>query len=288
MKTVPISKYPPADWPRSERLRKPYTFHPVRVVEGDTQTTPRDPNLSGRDYQLAVRHLKGPIHPHLLRLQPGSYPSIERFVEQLGFDELMLWGMGLDEDYLTKPWHQLGENLEHIEDGFSTIPKDHLERAWCWGSQQDAFEDEQGRLRQAFDIAQRSEHADEAIRTMREATGVWPKPDIRLILWPFSPDSDEEMATIVETPADIFARAWLELYDELQDNGIPSRCPTCGTPFIGRDGQVHCTRDCQLRDYGQRRRGNYRRGYERMYQRMRRGTITPDEFEAWKKRQGRK
>ena len=43
----------------------------------------------------------------------------------------------------------------------------------------------------------------------------------------------------------------------------------------------------QLRAHGLRRRTAYRREYERMYQRMRRGAITRDEFDDWKKRQGR-
>jgi hypothetical protein len=303
MKTIAASAYPPSDWPRSGRLRKPYTFHRVRIVEGDATTAAPGPELPERDWQLAVHHLKGPINPYLLRLEHGHYPSIVRFVEQLGLDELTLWGASPDDrdTYLTEPWERLLADIWHLTDGVAMIPADHLMDAWSVGSQADAFREEQTKLREAFAYAAQSEGADQTIRFLRDYRKIthrsvgleswsFPNPELYLTTWPVQPMDDEETLALVEAPAHIFARAWLELYDELQASGAPQICPRCNTPFIGsRRNQTYCTRDCQDRDYGQRRRrGEHRREYERMYQRKRRGTITSDEFETWKKRQGRK
>ena len=148
MNTTPAAQYPPGKWPRTGRLRKPYTFHPIRIVDGDTPTAIHNPDQSEPDWQLAVHHLKGPIHAHLLRLVPGSYDSIVGFAEKLGLDELILWGMSLGDDYLTAPWRQLAEDMSHLDDGVATIPAVHLLKAWGLGSQTEAFAEEQTRLQE--------------------------------------------------------------------------------------------------------------------------------------------
>jgi predicted nucleic acid-binding Zn ribbon protein len=299
--TTPASEYPPGKWPRTSRLWKPYTFHPIRVVEGDTPTAIPNPDQSERDRQLAVHHLKGPIHPHLLRLVPGSHDSIVDFAEKLGLDELILWGMSLGDDYLTAPWLQLRVDMRHLDDGVATIPAVHLLEAWGFGSQTEAFAKEQTRLHEAYQYAT-DYGADETVLFLRDYWRVthpeagleswsFPNPEMNLVTWPvepIDPMGDVESLALVEAPAHIFARAWLELYDSLQASGAPKICPRCGTPFLGvRKGQTYCSEECQETDYGRRRRSDYRREYERMYQRMRRGAITRDEFADWKKRQGK-
>jgi hypothetical protein len=60
-------------------------------------------------------------------------------------------------------------------------------------------------------------------------------------------------------------------------------------PFIGaRTSQLYCNEDCRI-EHGDRAysRDPYRRGYLKLKQRVRRGTMTPEELETWKRRQGR-
>jgi endogenous inhibitor of DNA gyrase (YacG/DUF329 family) len=279
----------------------PYTFHPVRVVDGDTPTATHSPELSVRGWQLAAHHLKGPIHAHLMKLVPGSYDSIVAFAEKLGLDELIAWGMTLDDDYLAEPWHQLYDDMGSLDDGIATIPAIHLLEAWGLGSQTEAFTQEQTRLREAYQHAA-DYGADETILFQRDYWRVaypeanlesssFPKPEITLVTWPVEPidpmDRGEPLA-LVERPAHIFARAWLELYDDLQERGAPQFCPRCKTPFISTvNSQRYCSRECQDRDYGRKRDTEYRRHYQRMYKRMQRGTLSQEEFTAWKQRQGR-
>ena len=181
----------------NERFRKPYTFHPIRIVDGDTPTAIRNPDRSGRDWQLAVHHLKGPIHAHLLRLVPGSHDSIVDFAEKLGLDELILWGMSLGDDYLTAPWRQLVEDMSPLDDGVATIPAIHLLEAWGFGSQTESFAEEQTRLREAFQYAA-DYGADQTILFLRDYWRVthpeaglkswsFPKPEMMLVTWPVEP-----------------------------------------------------------------------------------------------------
>jgi len=287
------SEYPARKWQRHTQLRKPYTFHPVRIVEGDVPTGTE--KLSDPDFRLAVKHLRGPIHPHLLKLVPGQYESVADFAEELGLDELIMWGLNLESSHLQDQWFQVWSSMNHLEDGFSTIPKVDLSDAWGFGSQTVAFAEEQTQLREAYDYVEqhgadaaiiffqdywKSTHRDAGLETSR-----FPRPETRLETWPIQPKDDSQPTLgIVEAPAHIFARAWLELYDELQIGGVPKLCPTCNAPFIGtRKGQKFCSRKCQ----DHRGRSESQREYERMYQRMRRGTITPDEFTAWQQRTGR-
>lgn len=299
MKTIPASEYPAQDWPRPSPLRKPYTFHRVRVDATDSDPAERDPDQSERDWQLAVHHLRGPIQPHLSRLVPGDIDSIVKFVERLGLDELAIWGMTLESDKLNEPWHRLYADLTPLDNGVATVPQTHLSEAWA--SAAVPFAEEQTRLDEAYRYAARSEGADQTIRFLRDhwrsgprgthlKTRTFPHPEIDLVTWPIKPVDDAETLAIVESPAHILARAWLELYDHLQANGAPKICKGCQSPFIGtRSDQEYCTRECQLQSHGKdrRNRDSYRREYERMYQQKRRGTITDAQFAAWKKRQGR-
>jgi hypothetical protein len=279
----------------------PYTFHPIRIVDGDTPTAIHNPEMSDHDWQLAAHHLKGPIHAHLLRLVPGSYDSIVGFAEKLGLDELIRWGVNLDDGYLSAPWHQLYQDMRDLDDGVVTIPAVHLLEAWGFGSQTTAFTEEQTRLHETYQYAA-DYGADQTILFLRDYWRVthpeagleswsFPNPEMNLVTWPvepIDPMGDVETLALVEAPAHIFARAWLELYDGLQERGAPNFCPRCSTPFIGsQKGQKYCSRECQDADYGRRRRSDYRREYERMYKRMERGTITRNDFTGWKKRQGR-
>jgi len=296
MRVSSASEYPPEKWPRPTRPAKPYTFHPIRLVDGENPTGTN--SQSELDFRLAVNHLRGPIHTHLLKLVPGDYESIANFAEDLGLDELILWGMGLEDDYLTEAWHQLGVDMLYIEDGFGTIPKIHLQEAWGFGSQTNVFAEEQTRLREAYEYFAK-EGADAALQLFQDywkpthsdvglETWQFPIPELMLVTWPIQPmessDGSQPSLGIVEAPAHIFARAWVELYDELQTGGVPKLCPRCSTPFIGkRKGQKYCDRKCQ----DQRSRSESQREYERMYQRMRRGNITRDEFAKWQQRSGR-
>jgi hypothetical protein len=242
-----------------------------------------------------VKHLRGPIHPHLLKLVPGRYESIANFAEELGLDELIRWGLSLEERHLQDQWLEVWSSMNHLEEGFSTIPRIDLSDAWGFGSQAQAFAEEQTRLREGYDYLERH-GADAAINLFQDysklthpdaglKTGRFPHPETRLETWPVQANDDSQpVLGIVEAPAHIFARAWLELYDELQIGGVPKLCPTCNTPFIGsRKGQKYCSRRCQ----DQRTRSEAQRERERMYQRMRRGTITRREFAKWQQRTGR-
>ncbi len=285
MKTPGPARWPTGDWPRAARIRKPYTFHRVRI---DNELDPLASRREDRQWQTAVDHLKVPIHPHLLKLEPGHFESIVRFAERFGLDELIRWGVYLDADYLTDPWHQLALDIALLDDdGVATVPARHLLEAWGIGTTTQAFREEQSQLRQGFEIAASSEGADDAFQAIVETRG-HVIPEVNLIAWPITPVDDEETLALVESPANIFHRAWLELYDELQEGGLPRPCLRCGNPFIGaRSNHEYCSRDCQLQAHGKRRRTPYRREYERKYQQMRRGRITKDEFDEWKRRQGK-
>jgi hypothetical protein len=220
-----------------------------------------------------------------------------RFAERLGLDELMIWGMGLEDSGLDEPWHQIYRDLSKLTDGVANVPRAHIVEAWTAARQ--VFADERTRLEEAYRYSAQSEGADATILFLRDhirsRTGnlksqMFPHPEIDLVTWPIKPVDDAETLAIVEAPNGIFARAWLELYDDLQVSGAPKLCSGCQTPFIGvRDDQEYCTRECQLRTHGRTRRSrdSYRREYESMYKKMKRGTITDAEFESWKKRQGR-
>ncbi len=293
MKITSPSEYPVEKWPRFTRPRKPYTFHPVRLVEGDSPIGSE--KLSDKDWRLAVKHLRGPIHHHLLKLIPGDYESIAKFAEELGLDELISWGMTLGDDNLEDAWHQLSRDGIYLQERFVTIPKIHLLEAWGFGSQTSAFAEEQERLREAFEYLA-AEGADAAIQFFQDywkpthpdaglETWRFPIPELVLVPWPIHPkDDDHPSLGIVEAPAHIFARAWIELYDVLLAGGVPKLCPRCSTPFIGkRKGQKYCDRKCQ----DQRSRSEHQREYDRMYKRMRRGSITREEFAKWQLRSGR-
>jgi hypothetical protein len=91
---------------------------------------------------------------------------------------------------------------------------------------------------------------------------------------------------VYERPRHIFARAWLEVLDAAMRGIISKVCGYCGLPFAPRrSDQSYCPgRPCQRLAFRQRYdRQPFRRAYQRMYKRWKRGTITPAAWKAWKR-----
>jgi hypothetical protein len=293
MKTRRATEHPPPAWTRTSRPFQPYTFHPIAIVDQDETTD--TPQPTNDEWRLAASHLREPIHKHLLKIVPGDNDSIIAFATRLGLDELISWGLDLKDEYLRDPWLQLSTDISRPIDGVAHVPRFHLIEAWGKCSTVEAFREEQTALDEAYRYFT-DEGADQALHffqdyrkpTHRDAgldTWRFPTPTLRLVTWPIQPvDDDQPTLAIVEAPNHIFDRAWIELYDELERGGVPKICPECDVPFIGqRKGQQFCGRGCQ----DKRPRTDEQREYERMYQRMRRGAITQDEFNAWQQRTGR-
>jgi hypothetical protein len=293
MKIRRATDHPPANWTRTSRPLKPYTFHSIKIV--DHEETNDTPSPRNDEWRLSATHLREPIHSHLLKIVPGDNDSIIAFATRLGLDELISWGMDLDPEYLRDPWLQLFDDISHPINGVAHVKESHLIEAWGIGSTVEAFREDLTALDEAYRYF--ADHgADQALLFFQDYwkpthadadldTWSFPTPTLRLVTWPIQPiDDDQPTLTIVEAPNHIFDRAWIELYDALQRDGVPTICPECDVPFIGqRKGQRFCGRGCQ----DKRPRTDEQREYERMYQRMRRGAITQDEFSAWQQRTGR-
>jgi hypothetical protein len=293
VKLETATEYPPSRWSRTSRPLKPYTFHPIKIADREEDND--IPSPTNDEWRLSASHLREPIHPHLLKIIPGDDDSIIAFATQLGLDELISWGMALESEYQRDPWLQLRTDISRPVGNIAHVPRFHLIEAWGVGSTVEAFGEDQTALREAYDYFA-NEGADQALRFFQDywkpthqdaELSAWsfPTPILRLVTWPIQPiDDDQPTLAIVEAPNHIFDRAWLELYDALQRDGVPTICPECDVPFIGqRKGQRFCGRGCQ----DKRPRTDEQREYERMYQRMRRGAITQEDFDAWQQRTGR-
>jgi len=301
MKTIEGEAFPANEWKRRSRLRQPYAFHPISLIDGEEPTgSPiRVAANTIEEWRTSVRFLKGPIHPHLFKLIPGDWDTISRFATEFGLDELIQWGIRHDDQYLSEPWVQLWTDLSFVDGGASTVPKVHLLEAWGLGSQAEAFREAQTQLREAYKYAEQNtedatlEFLHHYSKLIHNDPGIesWSFPssvETRVTPWPVDPIDPKNARTnpvlgLVEKPADIFSRAWLELFDKLQEGRVPKSCPRCADPFIGeRTSQKYCSRRCQ----DNRRRTERQRLLEKMYQRKRRGTMSSDDFENWKKREG--
>lgn len=288
MRIVKAMNIPVSAWPKSGRPRKPYTFHAVDVAPLDGGPTLGESLSSDEEWQFAVSQLDEPIHPELLKLEPGNFYSVVAFSDRLGLDELIGWGITHQDSVVARSWMKVAIEWGRGRRNPARVSPETLLDAWSIGSGVDAFTEAQMKLRRAFEIAEHAEGADEALEAMR-AEDAYEIPQVNLIGWPVKPADGSGALTLIEAPDGIFARAWLELYDHLQEDGLPKYCKGCGVPFIGgRISQKYCYDECRI-EYGDRAysRDPYRKQYLKLRQRVRRGTMTTEEFEAWRRKQGR-
>lgn len=299
MRTVPSSEHPITSWSRGTRPRRPHAFHTVELASGWELPEPNGPPPSVEEWFQAERYYLGPITGPFLELVPGDFNSLTGWIDDFGLDAIIEWGWTWATDnedpLIAQAWEDLYASMRSYPLP-AKVPTKQLEYAWCASFTEEPFAEAQSNLRNILTIiaeAQRDYGDDEAIRVLRDHSDLThPKhsPQIQVHTFPISTtDSPTPVIGFVETPRTIVDRVWLELYERLETGGLPRFCPTCGDPFIGiRRNQEYCSTACQQASFDERyAMSPYRREYQKMYQRMRRGTISPTDFETWKARVGK-
>lgn len=294
--TRPAAGSSPRDWRLVTRARRPYTFDPITIdwsPQRPAPTSPRTPD----ERQV----LRGPIHPHLLKLKPGDPESFAQFVENFGILEFLPWLMDQDVFPNGHPdaWRPVIGTYEVL--GQRTLWYPDLEAAWTDPMTQICFTDAQDHLRSAYrdatedapddpdhglesdadpDPEARAAHLrgvmiesaegepdlgaiEAAVATFLALTRPDPDPDaaaeeyyerawwssaLKVEFW-----YDPPTKRIVEQPAHIFARGWLELADLLEKGGLTRTCPYCGNPFAPRrEKHRFCSHECQQHAHDKR------------------------------------
>ena len=282
----------PADWPIITRVRWPYTWDPITVDRGAERPPPHAPS-DGSD-RLVTRK---PIHPHLLRLRAGDPESFADYVEEVGLLEFLPWvhdvvdsqSPGLRE--LVGTYERWRQRILWCGD---------LEAVWTGPATIGAFDDARQYLRSAYLFATGTplipSNASSDVEAAARDLGLVPPDDPREIAalihelaWKQSTFKiktwfDSATSRTVEQPAHVFARAWLELLDLLEQGGLTRLCPHCGNPFApGRSNQKFCQHLCQQFAYDRRANSDPdRREYKKMEQRWRRGTLSDEEWQEYK------
>ncbi len=245
-------------------------------------------NLPMAPFRLPDRSLfDGPILPRLLQADACGSEGIQRYVETFGFTELGDW---------------MYERLPESNDVWSESAGEYFEEhkaEWKQGSSLDemfavgfaavastdafikAWRSEATELRDAMAYATDPKNTiEQAVQYVLDIEHGW-MPSVAIGLFDLAGSP-----TLVSRPNTVWDRAWLEAIDLLLTRGQrPAKCGWCESWFPPkRRGQKHCPGvDCADRALRHRwDRTDYRRGYQRMYARMRRGTMTRAEFEDWK------
>jgi hypothetical protein len=261
IQTILTQESDPSKWPATSLPIEPYFL-------GDLPPGPWE-------------YLDGPITPHLFRICAGDAESVTAFVAQFGFLELYNWAAGVfrESDSDAAPlwtrtmslWEAEGED-PGTRMGASLRA---LTTAWEHPDTVSTFTDALSPLKDAWSTAaDRNEPIQTAIHRFAVYT-----TDTPLSLTLSSSDG-----TLTLRPSHVVARSWIELLHVLQTRRIrPVVCEHCGQLFPPRrNGQRFCPgTSCRADAYRPYEQSDYRREYQRMYKRYRRGSITVDEWDAW-------
>jgi hypothetical protein len=281
VRAVDVSSTPPGDADASTWSILEYPIEPHVIL------TPDD---------LSPRYLNGPITPHLLRLVPGDPESITAFVANLGWRDLATWAWLVTEDRTES---------RDLWEGTLIVPVETAERAQQWLEAIVAAWVDPG-TKTRFHKAQR-----DLLFSWREAARDDWSPSERLD-WmsgyfrhpaAFSLQSGRpytepqalrlgmgvrgDPPRLVFVPADIFARSYVELAQLLGRRQLkPVQCAHCDQWFPpNRDGQRFCPgSSCKTDHDAAYSKHPYRKEYQRMYQRHRRGTMSRSEWDEWRDR----
>lgn len=289
IETVAADYYPPPMWPIVSRPRRPYAFERVTI----TTDFPDDaPEAIKAAQTTERRYLRGPIHPHLLALEPGNGEQFVDWVAELGLREWLGWLA--DERYGSKApsaWDPIIGAYEVMQ--LRHLPAGALVAAWEDPETAERFFTAQHELLELFDTVRQLEGTGEAYEALLEQ-GFWTSNPFRVRFYVSRSPSGRPQA--FETPIHIFARAAFEVLDGLTEQGhFPKTCAFCGQPFIPtRQGQRYCPgTDHQMRGAEKRRQSDpRRREYHRLYQRMKRAKTEVERedaeaaIERWKRSQG--
>jgi hypothetical protein len=225
----------------------------------------------------AVYHV-GSVTPYVLRLIPGDTDSLLEFVDALGIVGLVKWvggpaPAGIKTGFET--WEPLCTAVLVRE---PTLYEPELRAAWTHPNTIEQFSAEHERLTKAWEMATDEDDPKLALtRGLIKAFFQQPYPyELEFAV-------TSRSGKIVERPRHILARSAFELLDTLERR-LPRRCELCTTPFPpSRSDQRYCGSKCADRAF---RLGydktKYRKEYQKMYRRHRRGTITEAEWIAWK------
>jgi hypothetical protein len=204
-----------------------------------------------------AEYILDPIHPWLLRLLPGEPDSFLGFVDAVGIHEFLDWAYG---EELTA-WTNITETLDAV--GYLP-PRDALSNPWADAETIRIVAQKQFDLSGAYNAATNAVDLD---RAMDEVLAMgWGGKQFRIEI-----DLDPVTRTLVERPADLWARGWFELLDGLNHGLPPTLCSYCRTAFTpNRSSQEFCLGyGCSEKAYEQKR-SRTRRKYHKEYQRKRR------------------
>jgi hypothetical protein len=228
----------------------------------------------------------GPVTPHVLALTPGDTESLFEFVEVLGIVGLVKWAGGPGTD-TTKPGLSVWEPLSAaVLTRDSTLNAADLEAAWTHPRTIETFSIEHERLTQAWNAATDDGDPKRALtRQLLKAFFQEPYPyELEFAV-------TSKTGKIVERPRHVLARSGFELMDAMESR-LPRRCElfSCRQPVPpGRSDQRYCTKRHQQTAFQlEYDRTDYRRSYQRMYRRYKRGSITEAEWLDWKNSAKRK
>ncbi len=263
----------------------------IRPVEAGSLDTRRLAQLKLPVAPFALRDgsfFDGPLLPRLLHADDGGREGVTRYVETFGPDGLLTWVADEAPSEVQKvmgdtmfaylqehgwEFQSDGSSFEHmLEAGLGSLaPTDAFARLWQGEAEplRDAMS-YAGNTATTVEQAARYVLASESVRA--------PKVSVELIEFTGSP-------MLMVRPETVWDRAWLEAIDLLMTRGQrPVECGWCGSWFPPRTlRELHCPGvDCGQRAARHNWDGtDFRRGYHRMYKRMRRGTISRAEFDEW-------
>ncbi len=242
----------------------------------------------------------GPIHTELLALTPGDRDSFTSFAKRLGCGELMeavhdrskdpesahyvrdiLFSAFTDEDRtedsLTEAWlhpYVVDEWQDIHQDLTDTIALlDTREPSAKFVASIDTYPPFKELLRVGEDDIPSSINYDPDHASRIELMSIT-SSYLRL-----SVAYDDRSGLLVEEPTDILSRAFFEV---VEGDLLVRRCDHCLTMFVPSHGGMRfCRATCRL-EYQKASKSSYSKGYQRMYKRKTRGTITQEEFDQWK------
>ncbi len=260
-----LGTFPPQDWPKSSRPREPFRARPIQVVEthDEVNQITRAWLLEKMPEMPETFYVLDPIYPELLALTDLN--QFVSFVERLGLLEFVpLLGV------------EGGVFSETV--GTRAVARDELSELW----ESMDFEWQRIILHNTLLTEDRREGDSLDDRIAGFAAVATGDPFSRTMLQVYL-RRESTSGILFERPVHILARGWIEVSESVEDTIV---CEFCGNPFRpNRSGQRFCPgRDCNQRAHREAYdKSEYRRAYQRMYGRKRRGSMTADEFEDWKR-----